>query len=319
MAAPSRILVTGARGFVGSHLVPMLRVAFPTAEIATPRIEHLDIADPAAVDAFILSMRPDACVHLAAVAAVGVARGDPDRAWRINLHGTLAVADALRRHVPECALIYPSSADAYGRSFLAGRPVDETVPLAPLNVYGATKAAADLALGEHAAGGMRVVVLRAFNHTGPGQSGDFVVPAFALQVARVASRQQPPVLEVGALDVMRDFLDVRDVCAAYVAALQRTETLRPGVILNISSGVARRVGDILDALLALADVRAEIRTSSALLRTVDIPLAVGDARAARAALNWEPRIAWETTLADVLADCRERVANAIAQGRGQAP
>lgn len=309
--APRRVLVTGAGGFVARHLIPRLRAAFPEAALTLcgpgPDLTPLDVADAAAVDALVAAVRPDACVHLAAVSAIPAARRAPDLAWRVNLLGTLALAGAVLRHAPDCTFLFVSSADMYGRSFRSGLPLDESAVLAPTNTYAATKAAADLALGAMLADGLRLVRVRPFNHTGAGQSPDFVVPAFARQVMRVAAGLQPPVLRVGALDPLRDFLDVRDVCAAYVACLGRGDALEPGLILNIASGVPRRVGDILADLLRLAGVQATVETKDALLRTADIPTATGNAARARRLLGWQPAIAWEDTLRDVLADWRGRV------------
>ena len=308
---PRRILVTGASGFVASHLIPRLGSAFPDAELTLCSIEPgavvLDVTDAAAVDALVGAVRPDACVHLAAIAAIPAARQDPELAWRVNLHGTLALARAVLRHAPECSFLYVSSADIYGRSFRAGIALDERAVPAPLNTYGATKAAADLAVGALAAEGLRAVRLRPFNHTGPGQSDAFVVAAFARQVARVAAGLQPPVLRVGALDPQRDFLDVRDVCDAYVACLRHGDALEPGIILNLASGTPRRIGDVLDDLLRLAGVEAAPETGAALLRPTDIAVACGDAALARSLLDWAPRRAWEETLRDVLADWTARV------------
>ncbi len=298
---PRRILVTGAAGFVGQHLLPALRQAFPNAVLNEARF---DVTDGPAVRDGIADARPDAVVHLAAIAAPAQAREAPDAAWQVNLHGTLNLA---RATPPGCTLLFASSADAYGASFRPGLPLDETAPLAPLNTYGATKAAADLALGAMAAEGLRVIRARPFNHTGPGQTEAFVVPAFARQVARIAAGLQPPVLRVGALDPQRDFLDVRDVCAAYAAALAHCERLPPGTILNIASGQPRAVGGILHALLEAAGVQAEIKPDAARLRPTDIPLAAGDAGLARRLLGWAPAIPWEQTLADVLADWRQRI------------
>jgi GDP-4-dehydro-6-deoxy-D-mannose reductase len=308
--APRRILLTGASGFVAGHLVPALRGAFPAAELSLCGEGHiaLDIADPAAVQSLVRSLRPDACVHLAAISAVPEARRDPGQAWRVNLHGTLALAEALLAHAPDCTLLYASSAEIYGRSFQSGQAVDETVAAAPMNTYAATKAAADLALGAMASAGLRCVRLRPFNHTGPGQTAAFAVPAFARQIARVAAGVQPPVLQVGGLDSRRDFLDVRDVCAAYVACLARAGALPPTAIFNIASGTPRRIGDILDDMLALAGVRATVEMAEGLARPSEIPVACGNAGLARAALGWAPEIAWEQTLRDVLGDWAARLA-----------
>jgi len=306
---PRRILLTGASGFVAGHLAPRLRSAFPAAELFPigNGPGAVDVTDADAVHALVREVRPDACVHLAAVSTVQAARRDVGHAWQVNLLGSLTLAAALLAHAPDCVLLFVSSSEVYGRSFRAGVALDETAALAPMNTYAATKAAADLALGAMVGEGLRVIRLRSFNHTGPGQSAEFVVPAFARQVARIEGQLQPPIMNVGALDSQRDFLDVRDVCAAYVACLECADAIEPGTIFNIASGTPRQIGDILRQLLELSGVTAKPETGAALLRPSDIPIATGNAAAARTMLGWQPGIPWEQTLRDVLQDWRQRV------------
>ena len=301
MPAPRRILVTGSGGFVGAHLMPALAHAYPDAAVVGAMA---DVTDRDAVMAEIATAAPDAVIHLAAIAAIPAARQDPARAWHVNLHGTLHVAAAVLAHVPDATLLFASTADLYGATFRLGVPLDETAMLAPLNVYAATKAAADLALGAMAAEGLRVIRMRPFNHTGPGQTDAFVVAAFAQQVARIAAGLQPPVLQVGDLSPLRDFLDVRDVCAAYALAL--AADLTPGAILNVASGESRRIGDVLRDLLHAAGVTADIQTDPARLRPSDIPIAAGDAGRLRA-LGWAPAVPWAQTLADTLGYWRHKI------------
>ena len=297
-----RILVTGAAGFVGLHLQAELARAFPKSEIVAG---SADVSDLAAVQHEIARLQPGACIHLAAISAVASAQSDPILAWRVNLGGTLNVARALMA-VPGSTLIYASTADAYGVSFNSGTALTEAAALNPANTYGATKAAADLALGAMAREGLHAIRVRPFNHTGPGQSANFAVPAFACQIARISAGYQPPVLDVGSLDARRDFLDVRDVCRAYAACLQNRDDLPAGTVLNIASGVQRRIGDVLAEMLEVAGVDAEIRVDPARLRPSEIPIAAGDASLARRVLKWAPHTAWRQTLADVLADWRGR-------------
>lgn len=302
--APRTILVTGASGFVGHHLVPILAAAYPRAVLLTPT---LDVRDAQQVETNVRTDRPDVCIHLASVSAIASAQQAPDHAWHVNLRGTLNLAWALSRHVPECQMLFVSSADAYGASFKTGVKLTEDAPLAPMNVYAETKAATDFALGGMAAQGLRVVRLRPFNHTGPGQSAQFVVPAFARQIVRIAAGLQPPVIQVGNIETWRDFLDVRDVCTAYVACIAGRDNLPPGAILNLASGHARRVGDILADLAALAGVEMEIQVDASRVRDTDIRMACGDSARARDILGWTPVIPWHQTLQDVLDDCRARL------------
>lgn len=304
VSLPTPLLITGAGGFVGRHVISLLSRTSPETEIVPAGV---DITDRTAVRALISGTKPACCLHLAAVSAIDVARENPDQAWAVNLHGTLNLANAIRDLAPECQLIFVSSGDIYGASFRSGDALAEQALPAPLNTYAATKAAADLALGAMAAQNLSVLRLRAFNHTGPGQNGNFVVSAFARQIALAEAGQTPPVIRVGALWPERDFLDVRDVAWAYQAAIARAGTLPSGTVLNISSGKPRKIDDVLSALLALSDIEIRVEQEAARLRPTDIPRACGDPSLARRMLGWQPEIPWRDTLVDVLNDWRQRV------------
>ncbi|MCS6891738.1 MAG: GDP-mannose 4,6-dehydratase [Rhodovarius sp.] len=322
--APHRILVTGAAGFVGRHLLTALRRTFPAARLIAG-LHHrpaegwdaalpIDLSDPAAVAAALATAEPDAVVHLGAQANVAASFRDPLGTFRANLDGSLHLAEAIRQRGPACRLLFVSTGEIYGLSFRRGVPLDEEAPLAPANPYAAAKAAADIALGEMALRGLSVLRVRPFNHVGPGQSEGFAVAAFARQVARIEAGLQPPVMQVGALDRWRDFLDVRDVAAAYALLLARWEALPNGAAVNIASGTARRIGDVLQALLDRAGLAVRIEESAAALRPTDVVSSLGDAGRIRAALGWAPTIPWEQTLDAVLADWRERIRQELEAG-----
>jgi len=152
-----------------------------------------------------------------------------------------------------------------------------------------------------------VLRMRPLNHVGPGQGAGFAVAAFARQIALIEAGLQEPVIRTGALDRARDFLDVRDVCAAYAAALARAGALPGGIVFNVASGVQRRVGEVLAELLALSGVSAAVETANSALRPVDVMVTLCDATRARRMLDWAPELAWADTLAAVLADWRRRI------------
>lgn len=316
-----RVVITGARGFVGPYLVDALKRLFGDGAeiIATAKVhsrEHpilgpvlsLDVTDQLAVAAFIAEVKPTHVVHLAGIAAVATATSDPDAAWTVHLQGTLTIARAILQQCPTCWLLNVGSGLVYGESAKAGNRLDEATVLAPTDEYAASKAAADLALGALARRGLKCIRLRPFNHIGPGQSEQFVIPAFAMQIARIEAGLDPPVMRVGNLDSQRDFLDVRDVAAAYALIIGESDRLLPGLTLNIASGVPRRISDILDTLIAQCSFAISVEQDPGRMRPSDLPVIIGDASRIRELLGWAPAYAFEDTLAAVSYDCRLRVA-----------
>jgi GDP-4-dehydro-6-deoxy-D-mannose reductase len=310
-----RILVTGAGGFVGLHLAPALLAAFPGAEIVRTGLAGgdgltaLDVTDAAAVRALVGAMQPEFCVHLAGIAAIAAARAAPETAWRVNCFGALNVGRAILEAAPACRMLFVSSSECYGASFKSGLALDETAALAPMNVYAASKAGAEMGLCALAAEGLRVVRLRPFNHTGPGQSEAFVVPAFAGQIARIEAGLAQPEMAVGTLETEREFLDVRDVCAAYVACIRRFDLLPNNQIVNIASGSPVRVGAVLEMLLARAGCAIAVRQDAARLRRSEIARAAGDAGIALKYLGWRPVFQLQETLDSVLNAARDGARN----------
>jgi GDP-4-dehydro-6-deoxy-D-mannose reductase len=313
-----RVLVTGARGFVGPYLVDALRRSyesdieiFATAKQAGHHallglLKGLDVTDRAAVEDAIAGIGPTHIVHLAGIAAPTAANADPEETWRTHLYGTLNIARVILKRAPDCWLIHVGSGLVYGESAKAGRALDEDALLAPIDEYSATKAAADLALGALTRTGLKCIRLRPFNHTGPGQSEAFVVPAFAMQIARIEARLAPPIIRVGNLEAQRDFLDVRDVAGAYALVMKNLHRLESDCVLNVASGIPRRISDILASLVARSRVEISVEQDPERQRAGDLPILVGDASRARKLLYWKPEYSFEETLTALLDDCRAR-------------
>jgi GDP-4-dehydro-6-deoxy-D-mannose reductase len=306
---PATILVTGAGGFVGRFLLPALKAAFPESNVIGTGLNGtadlpLDITDPEAVRAAFASLQPDFCLHLAGIAAIGIAKADPGQTWRVNFFGSLNIGRAILDAAPNCKMLFVSSSEVYGLSFKPGMKLDEKALMAPMNIYAASKAAAEMGLSALAAEGLSVIRLRPFNHIGPGQTEDFVVPAFAGQIARIEAGKMPPEISVGNLEPERDFLDVRDVCAAYAKCVENFDNIPNNDIVNIASGKTLRIGTVLEQLLALSSQPITVRQDAARMRPAEINRASGNADKAIALLGWTPQISLRDTLLEVLNEAR---------------
>jgi GDP-4-dehydro-6-deoxy-D-mannose reductase len=289
-----RVLVTGSKGFVAGWLLAHLEAL---GDQVTGLDAEVDITDAPALTDAITGAAPDAICHLAAQASVDASWKDQTATYAVNTFGALNVLEAALACNRPPRVLLVSSSEVYGRVQPEDLPIREDQPLAPASPYAASKAAAELiGLQAWLGRGLEVVRVRPFNHTGPGQRPDFVVPALAKQVGALA-RSGRGVLETGNLEARRDLTDVRDVVRAYRALL---ESGAPGEVYNVCRGEAVSIHDVARRLLALAGVEAEMVVDPARIRPVDLPELRGDPTRLRAATGWVPEIPLDETLAAVL-------------------
>jgi GDP-4-dehydro-6-deoxy-D-mannose reductase len=297
-----KVVITGATGFVGGWLQRELAAAGHVVQAAPPS-KQLDVADAPSLTRFLADAAPDAVAHLAAVANAPAADGDPADAVRTNIGGTIALVEAARaQERPPCLLVV-SSADVYGTPRPSELPLSEFAPIAPRHIYALTKAGQEAAAIAGAARyGLQVTVVRPFNHAGPGQPPVGAVAAFAARIAAV-QRGVSSELSVGNLDVERDIGDVRDFVRAYRLLLEGMAAGRIAsspAIFNVATGSATSLRWVVEELCRLADVSPRIVVQPRLVREDDPPRIVGDARALREAVGWQPQIALTQTLAEML-------------------
>lgn len=315
-----RILVTGASGFVGGHLLGLLRREQPQAKLhalvksqasgaalaSSTRVAVADLDAPDAVADALAEVRPDRIVHLAGQSSVHQSWLDPEGTLRTNVLGLLHLLEGVRKLELQPRVLVVGSADEYGPAAADELPLREDAPLRPNSPYAVSKVAQGyLALQYALAHGMAIVRTRTFPHTGPGRGELFAESSFARQLVEIEAGRREPVLEVGNLEAVRDFSDVRDVVRAYWALLEQG---RPGEVYNVCSGRGVRMRDLLQRLIELAGVGVDVRLDPERLRPSDNPALVGDPTRLRQATGWEPRYDLDRTLRDLLAHWREKAA-----------
>ena len=298
------VLVTGAGGFAGSHLVEHL-LASPNHRrgeggstshtVVGWTRQTVDLLDRDRVRAAIHDLRPAQIYHCAGMPHVAESWRDTARPLEGNVLATEHLFDALRREGIRCRVLVTGSATVYAPS---ADPISESDPIAPASPYAISKLAQEqLALRAIQEDGLDIVVTRSFNHTGPRQTPEFVAPSMARQIALIERGQLESVIKVGNLDAQRDVTDVRDVVRAYAALMQSGKT---GVVYNVASGVARSIRSILDALVSRATVPVRIEIDQARMRPNDVPVVVGNFSRLNEATGWQPAITFNQMLDDLL-------------------
>ena len=308
---PRTVVVTGAAGFAGGHLVELLARAgldvfgwhrpggTPPTDVPCTRWQAVDVLDRGAVRQALMEASPAFVYHCAGAAHVGRSWERVEPTFATNVRGTHHVIEGLREAGVQATLLIPSSAMVYGAS---DEPLGEGHPLSPASPYALSKLAQEML----AAGNQDrppIVVARAFNHVGPRQDPFFAASGFARRIADIEAGRWEPVLSVGNLDARRDLTDVRDTVRAYRLIAERGS---PGAIYNVCSGRAFSVRELVDMMLARARVPISVKVDPARLRPNDVPLVVGDPRRIFHELGWRPEVPIEQTIDDLLDYWRTR-------------
>ncbi len=312
-------LITGITGFVGSHLAEyLLKEGLKVFGTVQPRsgrsnIEHIkdklalieaDMRYTLHVEKAIKESKPDYIFHLASASSVFTSWKTPIEVMKTNIIGTVHLFEAIRKSKIDPKVQVAGSSEEYGMVHPEELPVKETNPLRPLSPYAVSKVAQDrLSYQYYQSYGLKVVVTRAFNTTGPRRPPIYVTSSFARQIAEI-EKGKKPIIYVGNLNARRDFSDVRDIVRAYWLALQRC---KPGEVYNICSEKARAIQEVMDLLLSLTSRSIKIEQDPSRARPADIEVMQGDCTKFRNQTGWKPELAFERTMADLLDYWRARV------------
>lgn len=311
---PTRILITGFTGFVGSYLVEHCRLHYSEAELFglynRKRLEQNsafmecitplkgDILRADDVRQALAYARPDIIFHLAAQASVAASWAKPIQTLQVNALGALHLLEAVRQEHPTTRVVLVGSAEQYGTVQPHENPIHEEQPFNPGNPYAISKVTQDLYGYQYfAAHGLPIMRTRSFNHFGPRQSNAFVLSSFAQQIALIEAGRAEPVMMVGNLQAKRDFLPVEDVVEAYLAVAKHGQ---PGEVYNIGSGKARSIGTILDFLLSCAKMPIQVYQDPTRIRPLDSPILEADISRIQMHTAWKPAKSFEGALKEML-------------------
>ena len=305
-----KILVTGATGFAGSHLLETLSslgehevfgTRFRSGGSSEPHMNQhsmisLDLTDKGATMDVVRQVKPDQIYHLASFAFVGKSFERGEEVLSNNIQVQVNMLEAMRLHVPNARMLSIGSAEEYGYSESGELPISETHPFRPINPYAVSKLTQEmLALAYAKSYELDIVRVRPFNHIGERQSSDFAIPAFAKQIVAIERGLQEKI-SVGKLDAIRDFTDVKDMVRGYALVMDKGVS---GDVYNIGSGVGVKMQSVLDQLVELSGNSVEIAYDIERVRPFDIPEIVADNKKI-CALGWNPTIPLSDSLRRVL-------------------
>ncbi|MCU1284844.1 MAG: GDP-6-deoxy-D-mannose reductase [Acidobacteriales bacterium] len=297
-----RVLIVGASGFVGQHMQDFLRSDF---EVIAPH-HSVDVRHRESLTEMVANARPDWVIHLAAVSSVPNSFEYPMETYEINFLGTLNLLAALRDNRFAGKFLFVSSSQIYGLQGELEPPFLEDRPPRPVNPYAVSKLAGEaLCYQWSQTEDFQIIIARPFNHIGPGQNENFVIPNFARQITEIKRGLREPVLNVGNIDVARDFTDVRDVVRAYRLLLEFGAN---GESYNVCSGVQTSIRFLIQKLLEITSVSAEIKHGKDRYRIAEQTRMVGNAEKLCRATGWTPQITLEQSLNSILEHCDQAIA-----------
>ena len=308
-------LIIGAAGFVGGYLIKEMyandmeiyvtKLSHEKFENPNAKIYDLDIMDKDAVTALLFEIRPDYIFHLAAQSSVGLAWKNPGLTVDVNIKGSINVMDSVRELFYKPRVLLIGSGEEYGHIRPGETPISEENALRPGNIYAATKVCQNMIANIYAkAYDLDLMLVRAFNHIGPGQAPMFVVSDFCKQVAEIEKGLRKPVMLVGNLAARRDFTDVRDVVSAYVRLIQQGI---PGETYNVGSGQAREIREILNLIVSMSDAEITVEIDPNKIRPVDVPIIEADITKLNQLTGWRPQISIEQTIRETLDYWRDHI------------
>ncbi len=316
-----KALITGITGFVGSHLAEFLlkkggyeiyglkRWRSPLNNIQGIKdqvnLVDGDLRDGKSMSKIISDISPDRIFHLAAQSYVPTSFTAPTDTIETNINGTINLLEAVMNAKINPRIHICSSSEVYGQVTEDELPIKETNAFRPQSPYAVSKVGEDLISFQYFKSyGLQTIMSRAFTHTGPRRGSVFVVSAFAKQIAEIEAGKKEPILNVGNLESVRTFLDVRDIVGAYDLLIEKCE---PGQAYNIGGNASMKISEMLEKLLQMSDKQIQVKVDPKLLRSSDVTLQIPDVSKFKQATGWEPKIPFEKTLKDTLDYWRENI------------
>jgi len=303
------ILVTGSEGFVGTYFIKVLNeedykivpicypLLLPNKETYIP----LDIINTDMTLEVLKTHEPDIIFHLAALSSVSKSLRDRPLTYNTNIMGTVNLLEAALLLNKRVRFIFISTCEVYGDG---GNKMSETSKISLKSPYAVSKYAAELICRSYGSAGIDCVILRPFNHIGPGQAEDFVMPTIAKQVAEIEKGKRPPLIELGNIEAKREFMNVQDIIDAYTLAIKKC---KPGEIYNISSNNGYTVAEAIEIFKKSSKKEFEIKVDPSRVRKDDIPVLIGNGSKFSDLTGWQPKIKFKKTIEDLLNYWRAKI------------